>query len=141
MQKITIAVIVTAPLEKAWACFTESQHITQWNYASPDWQCPRATNNLHTGGTFNFRMEPIADSSQGFDFEGVYTSVVPPSHGTAHIAYSLGDARHVTVDFNDVDGATHITETFDTEDENPIEMQRAGWQSILDTYKKYTESM
>lgn len=135
MKKITVEVLVNAPVEKAWALFTEPEHITKWNSASPDWHTPRATNDLRLGGSFLSRMESL-DGKHGFDLEGTYTEVVPQSR----IAYTMVDGRTVSVDFGVEGDTTHIVETFDTEDENPVEMQRAGWQSILDNFKKYAEA-
>lgn len=135
MEKVTIEVTVAAPCEKVWKVFTEPEHIMKWCSASPDWHAPRATNNLQVGGTFNTHMESI-DGAQGFDFEGVYTEVA----SCELIAYTMVGGRTVRVVFKEEEGATHIVEIFDTEDENSVEMQRAGWQSILDNFKKYTES-
>ncbi len=107
----------------------------KWNSASDDWHTPRAESDLHEGGTFSSRME-AKDGSTGFDFGGTYTKVVP----NKQLAYVMSDGRKVSIDFVEQDGKTHITETFDAETENPIDMQRDGWQSILNNFKKYTES-
>ncbi len=131
---ITVETTVNAPLQKVWECWTEPKHITQWNAASDDWHAPKATNDLREGGTFTCRME-AKDGSAGFDFGGTYTKVTEHKH----IAYTMGDTRKVTVEFDDHGGYTHITETFEAESENSPEMQRQGWQSILDNFKKYAE--
>ena len=131
---ITVETTVNMPAEKAWMFWTEPQHITQWCSGSADWHTPKATNDLKEGGTFSTRME-AKDGSIGFDFGGTYTKVVPHSE----IAYTMGDGRKVAIHFAEKDGATHITQTFDPESENPAEMQRAGWQNIMDNFKAYAE--
>ncbi len=131
---ITVQTTVKAPVEKVWAFWTEPEHIKKWNSASPDWHTPHAENDLRTGGSFSSRME-ARDGSFGFDFAGVYDSVVPHKH----IAYTIGDGRKVTIDFIPEDNDTLVSETFEAESINPVEMQRNGWQSIMDNFKKYTE--
>ena len=133
---VTISSMVQAPIEKVWSAWTEPQHITQWNHASDDWHSPRAENDLRNGGNFNYRME-AKDGSFGFDFGGTYNEVVSQEK----IHYTLGDGREVTNIFNAKDGGVEITSTFEAENENPVEMQQAGWQAILDNFKKYTESL
>ena len=134
-QTVTVATTVKAPVWKVWECFTQPGHITQWNSASPDWHAPSATNDLRPGGTFTYRME-ARDGSIGFDFAGTYDEVVPHKR----IAYALGDGRKVVVTFAEENGMTRVAETFETERENPAEMQRAGWQAILDNFKAHAES-
>lgn len=132
---ITVTTTVNAPIQKVWNYWATPEHIMQWNSASPDWHTPSATVDLREGGTFTARME-AKDGSVGFDFGGTYTKVIDGKE----IGYTMGDDRKVLVTFEETDGATHITETFDPESENPIEMQRGGWQAILDNFKTYTES-
>jgi uncharacterized protein YndB with AHSA1/START domain len=133
--KITITAIVKANPEKAWAFWTQPEHITQWSYASDDWHTPFAENDLTAGGKFKSRME-AKDGSIGFDFDGVYDEVVPHQL----ISYTIEDGRKVRVMFADKGGETEITETFEAESQNPAEMQQAGWQAILNNYKSYVES-
>lgn len=135
LSPITIETSVDAPIETAWSCWTEPKHIMQWNSASPDWHTPSATNDLREGGSFTSRME-TKDGSIGFDFGGTYTKVIEHKE----IAYTMSDGRKVSVTFDGHGGHTHISETFDPESENPVEMQRAGWQSILDNFKSYVEA-
>ncbi len=136
MEKITIETIVNVPIEKAWHCWNEPTCITQWAFASDDWEAPSAENDIRTGGKFLTRMQ-AKDGSAGFDFGGVYSNVVP----NEIIEYSMDDKRAVSVRFESMgENATKITETFDPETENPIEMQRAGWQAILNNYTKHTET-
>jgi hypothetical protein len=47
--------------------------------------------------------------------------------------------RNVSISFESIGETTKVTETFDPEHENPEEMQRAGWQAILENFKKYVE--
>lgn len=134
-SSITVEVKVNAPLEKVWDYWTNPQHMVNWNYASEDWHAPQATNDLRVGGKFNSRME-AKDGSMGFDFEGEYTTV--EQH--LEIEYVLADARRVNIRFDSDGKETTVTETFDPENENTLELQRTGWQAILDNFKRYTES-
>jgi uncharacterized protein YndB with AHSA1/START domain len=132
---ITVESTVNAPVEKVWEFWTSPEHITQWNSASPDWHTPRAENDLRVGGKFSSRME-AKDGSFGFDFGGVYDEVIE----NEQIAYTMGDGRRVSVTFHADGDQVHIAETFDAETQNSVELQRSGWQAILDNFKKYTES-
>lgn len=132
---ITVQTTVNAPIDHAWKCFTEPQHITQWCQASDDWHAPYAENDLRTGGKFKTTMA-AKDGSAQFDFDGEYTRVDP--HRA--IEYTMGDGRKVKVTFSGNGNNTTVTETFEPESQNPHEMQRGGWQAILDNFKKYTES-
>jgi uncharacterized protein YndB with AHSA1/START domain len=134
LNQITVVVIINAPVEKVWQCFTEPEHIVQWNNASDDWHTPSAQNNLTSGGMFTYRME-AKDGSFGFDFGGIYTSVIPQNE----IAYTLGDGRKVNILFEKTEEGTRVIETFDPENQNSPEMQRVGWQAILDNFKKHVE--
>lgn len=133
--KVTINATVNAPAAKVWEYWTAPEHITKWNSPSDDWHSPRAENDVTNGGKFNIRME-AKDGSMGFDFGGVYDNVKP----NEVIEYTLGDGRKVDITFKENNGITEITETFEAEDTNPVDFQQAGWQSILDNFKKYTES-
>lgn len=132
---ITVETTVKAPLEKVWQCWTNPADITQWNNASDDWHTPEAVNDVRPGGNFSWRME-AKDGSMGFDFAGSYDKVIPHQL----IEYTIGDGRKVKITFSGNDGETKVTETFEMENEHSEEMQRTGWQSILDNFKKYTES-
>lgn len=133
-ESITIETNINAPVEKVWEHWTQARHIVKWNSASPDWHTPRAENDLRVGGRFISRME-AKDGSMGFDFGGIYDEVDPHQK----IAYSLDDGRKVKVLFLENENQTKVRETFDPEGQNPIEMQRQGWQAILDNFKKYVE--
>jgi uncharacterized protein YndB with AHSA1/START domain len=134
MNTITVSVVVNTTRAQAWNYFTSTAHIVHWNFASPDWECPTAENDLEVGGAFKVRMQ-AKDGSVGFDFEGIYTEVVEGSSYT----YKLADGRTIHAHFEEVEGGTKITETFDPETENSEELQRAGWQAILENFKHYTE--
>jgi uncharacterized protein YndB with AHSA1/START domain len=135
-NRITVEALVHAPIEKVWRYWTEPEHITQWNAASDDWHSPRAENDLRVGGRFTARME-ARDGSSGFDFGGTYTEVVPHER----IAYVMGgeDGRKVEILFQAEGDGVKVTETFDAEEENSLEMQKNGWQAIMDRFKKYVE--
>ena len=132
---ITVETIINVPVEVVWQYWTDPEHITQWNYASDEWHSPHAQNNLNVGGKFLYRME-AKDGSFGFDFSGSYTVVV----SNEQIKYTLDDGRKVQINFLSQEDATKITEIFEAETENAIEMQKDGWQSILDNFKKYVEA-
>ena len=134
-QQITITTVIAAPTEKVWQYWTDPNHITHWNFASDDWCCPSAENDLKVGGHFNARME-ANDGSIGFNFEAIYDKVSPPSL----LVYTISDGRTVTTNFKAQADSTKVTTTFDAEEENAIDMQRDGWQAILNNFKLYTES-
>jgi uncharacterized protein YndB with AHSA1/START domain len=131
---ITVKTTVNAPLEKVWSCWTEPEHITHWNRGSADWVCPWAKNDLRVGGNFSSRMEKD-DGSVGFEFGGTYTAV----ELMKHLAYDMGDGRHVEVMFQDGGDHVDVVETFEAESQNSLEMQQAGWQTIVDNFKNYVE--
>lgn len=132
--KITVENTVNAPVAKVWEFWSAPEHIIKWCTASDDWHTPRAENDLRTGGKFLSRME-AKDGSMGFDFGGVYDMV--KTHEL--IEYTMDDGRKVIITFTANGDSTKVVETFDAEGTNPIEMQRAGWQAIMDNFKKYTE--
>lgn len=136
MKPITVEAVVNAPMEKVWSCWNEPEHITQWCSASDDWHAPSSENDLRVGGNFKTRME-AKDKSFGFDFGGTYTAVKP----NELIEYDMDDMRHVKVEFSATPEGVKITETFDPETQNTEELQRNGWQAILNNFKKYTESV
>jgi len=133
-EKITIRATVFANKQKVWEYYTQPEHITKWNFANDDWCCPSASNDLKVGGRYVARME-AKDGSFGFDFDAVYTEINEGQNFT----YEFG-GRFATVDFKETDGQTEVTITFDPETENSIDLQRQGWQAILDNFKKYTEA-
>jgi len=133
--KITVSATINAPLEKVWDSYTNPIHIVNWNFADPSWHCPYAENNLQIGGKYKARME-ARDGSFGFDFEGTYSDVIEKEK----ITYAM-DKREVTTLFKNSNNQTEVITTFDAEDENPIELQKNGWQMILTNFKNYTETL
>jgi uncharacterized protein YndB with AHSA1/START domain len=133
--KITVETTVNAPIEKVWEYWNGPEHITQWSFASDDWHTPRAENELRPGGKLKTRMES-KDGKMGFDFEGEYIEVIP----NRSIIYTIADGRNVKIHFNGQGDQTSITETFEAEQTHSIELQRTGWQAILDNFKNYIES-
>ncbi|WP_118953170.1 SRPBCC family protein [Taibaiella helva] len=133
--QITVQNVIAADAEKVWNYYNSPEHITKWNFASDDWQCPRAENDMRPGGKYSARME-AKDGSWGFDFEAVYDKVDEGKEFT----YTMGDGRKANVVFNGQGSQTEVVVTFDAEEQNPVDMQKGGWQAILDNFKKYTES-
>ena len=131
---IAVETIIKAPIEKVWQYWTDPKRITQWYNASDDWHAPYAENDLRIDGKFKTTMA-AKDGSMSFDFEGVYTNI----QEYKVIEYTLDDNRKVKITFSNQDGLTKVIETFEIENVNPIEMQRGGWQAILESFKKYTE--
>jgi uncharacterized protein YndB with AHSA1/START domain len=132
---ITVETTVKAPVKDVWSYWTEPKHITKWCFASDDWQAPAAENDLHVRGKFRTRME-ARDGSTGFDLTGVYTRI----DKLKAIEYSIADGRKVKISFTDKGPETKVTESFEAESENSYELQKGGWQAILDNFRKYSES-
>lgn len=132
--KITVAATINADAKKVWDYYTNPTHIVNWNFADPSWHCPKASNDMKVGGTYFARME-AKDGSFGFDFEAIYDSINMGQSFT----YSFAD-RSVTVELKDEGNQTEIIVTFDPENQNPVEMQKGGWQAILNNFKNYTET-
>lgn len=135
-NKITVEATVNAPVETVWNIWTDTNHITQWNTATPEWHTPRAEHDLRPGGTFNYRME-AKDGSFGFDMGGVFDEVKPQEQ----LNYTMGDGRKVWNTFTAKGDQTHVSTVFEAESENPVEMQRGGWQAIMDNFKNYVETL
>jgi uncharacterized protein YndB with AHSA1/START domain len=133
-MKITIERVVNAGLENVWNAWNNPEDIKQWNNASDDWHTTASTVDLLEGGKFTSRME-AKDGSSGFDFEGTYTRVIPEKS----IAFRMADDREVSVEFIQRADGVLVKETFDAETENPPEVQREGWQAILDNFKRHVE--
>ena len=136
MEPITLEITILKPISKVWEYFTQPEHITQWNFASDEWTCPTAENNLKIGGKFNYRME-AKDQSFGFDYTGIYDEILP----LEKIKYHLDDCRKVEVIFEKIDeNTTKVTETFDPDPEQPPQMQLDGCYAILDNFHKHVEN-
>jgi uncharacterized protein YndB with AHSA1/START domain len=134
-MKLTITATVHSNIEKAWDFYTNPEHIVKWNFANDEWQCPSASNDLRPGGKYAARME-AKDGSFGFDFEAIYDEVEIGKM----FKYTMADNRSVVTTFTQQGEEVIITTIFDAETENPIEMQQAGWQAILDNFARKIES-
>jgi uncharacterized protein YndB with AHSA1/START domain len=132
---LTIQATIAVEKEKAWEYYTLPEHITQWNFASEDWHCASATNDLQVGGKYSAHMA-AKDGSFEFDFEAIYQEIIP----FEKIRYTLLDDREVSINFESKENHTHVTINFEAESENSLELQQNGWQAILNNYKKYCES-
>lgn len=134
-SRITVRSTIEAPVEKVWKCWTGPEHIVHWNNASDDWHTPRAENDLRIGGKFLSRMES-KDGQTGFDFTGEYTDI----RNNERIAYTMEDGRKVIIRFQKEGDRTEVIEEFDAENTHSEDMQRSGWQAILDNFKNYVEN-
>lgn len=132
--KITVQALINADKSKVWEYYTSPKHIINWNFADPSWHCPDAENDMTVGGRYMARME-AKDGSFGFDFEAIYTEINQGENFT----YEFG-GRYATVVFADYNGQTEVNVIFDPETENPVDLQRNGWQAILNNFKSYVEA-
>ena len=133
-NKITVSALINSDSKKVWDFYTHPSHIMNWNFADPSWHCPNVENDMQVGGTYKARME-ARDGSAGFDFECIYSEIIEYNEFT----YGFGE-RAANVKFVNNDQQTEVIISFDPETENPVELQKAGWQSILNNFKTYTES-
>ena len=133
-EKIRVKATINADRQKVWNYYTKPEHITKWNFADPSWHCPTAQNDMQVGGKYSARME-AKDGSFGFDFVAIYTEIIIEQQ----FSYEFG-GKKATVMCNTVNNKTEIIIDFDAENENPIEMQKDGWQAILNNFKLYTET-
>ena len=134
LEKIQVRTSVMADKQKVWDYYTSPEHITQWNFADPSWHCPSASNDMKIGGRYVARME-ARDGSFGFDFEAIYTEI----NILESFIYQFGE-RFAKIEFNNMNNQTEVIITFDPETENPIELQKNGWQAILNNFKIHTET-
>ncbi len=132
---ITVETTVHAPLDLVWRSWVTPADVTQWNFASDDWCCPQASSQVQVGGRFHYRME-AKEGSMGFGFEGEFILIEEGKR----IDYKMDDGRQVSILFEEVEGGIQVTESFDEENINPVELQQQGWQSILNNFKRYVES-
>lgn len=133
--KIIVEATINVETNKVWNYCTKPEHITNWNFANDEWQCPKAESDLTVGGKYFTRME-AKDGSFGFDFEAIYDEVIDQKK----ITYTMTDGRQSTTTFENLSGTTKVITIFDAENSNPIEMQQQGWQAILNNFKKYAET-
>jgi uncharacterized protein YndB with AHSA1/START domain len=120
-MKITVEKVVKADLGTVWGAWNTPADIQQWNAASDDWHTPSSTVDLREGGRFSCRMED--------------TRVEPRKR----IEYEMSDGRRVQVEFAQHPDGVAVKETFDAETENSPELQRQGWQAILDNFARHAE--
>ena len=135
MAYITIETTINAPIAQVWEKWTSPEHVQNWNFASPDWHCPKATTDLQAGGEFHYEMAS-KDGSMSFDFWGTFQRIEEQKS----LEIVIGDGRKMQVTFETTEAGTKVTEQFEPENQNPPEMQQAGWQMILDNFKTYAES-
>lgn len=133
--KITVITKVLSSVDKVWVCWTEAEHIVHWNFAADSWHCPSASNDLRVGGAFNYKMA-AKDGSFSFEFIGEYTEI----EDQKYIGYTMGDGRKAEIAFITDGKTTEIVETFEAETQNSVELQKAGWQSIINNFKRHCES-
>ncbi|PZU85264.1 MAG: activator of HSP90 ATPase [Chryseobacterium sp.] len=137
MNKITVTTEINKPINDVWNFFNNPEHITKWNFAHESWECPLAKNDLKVGGKLEVRMQ-AKDGSFGFDFVGTYDGVKE----NELIKYHIEDGRKVEIIFEKLaDDKTKVTEYFEPENQNSLEMQQQGWQAILDNFRNYSESI
>lgn len=134
-MQITVQTKINSSIDQVWECWTNPKHVMHWNFASEDWCCPAATNDLTVGSEFHYTMA-AKDNSMSFDFWGTYQEILKHQN----IEIILGDGRKMNVIFESTNDGVTVTENFEPESENPVELQQAGWQLILDNFKKYVEA-
>lgn len=132
-QVITVETLIPASIEKVWECLTQPRHIMNWNAASEDWHCPAAQNDLKPGGTFCYTMAS-RDGQMSFDFNGTFREIIP----NQVLAYELEDGRKVRISLHQTEAGIRVKEDFEAEGMNPPELQKQGWQAILDNLNRYT---
>ena len=135
IKPITVQTTIQADIDKVWNYWTQPEHIINWNFASDEWCCPKAKNDLKPNGKFSWRME-AKDGSIGFDFTGDYIKIIEKEM----ITYKMSDGRLVSIGFSENKNEVTLSETFEAEGTNSDEQQRAGWQAILGNFKHYVES-
>ena len=134
MELITVEAIIEAPIKTVWDFWTKPEHVMHWNFASNDWHCPRANSDFNVGGEFHYIMA-AKDGSVEFDFCGTFTKIIDK----IFIEIFLEDGRELNIQFESEENATKIIETFEPEEVNSIELQKQGWQAILNNFKLYVE--
>ncbi len=135
-KSVTVQTTIQASLDVVWNSWLEPRHVEKWNAASDDWHTPKAINDVREGGRFVYTMA-AKDGSVSFDFSGKFEEIIEHKK----IVTLLDDDRRVWVSFEQSEHGVHLQETFEIEDQNSEELQRMGWQAILDNFKKYTESL
>jgi uncharacterized protein YndB with AHSA1/START domain len=134
MDTIIIDVKIKGNINIVWSKWTEAIHIKNWYFASEEWHVPWLEQTLEVGKGFVYRME-AKDGSMGFDFSGTYTEIIDKKS----IVYVLDDDRKVITTFEEENNEVYLKQTFEVEDELSAEMQKRGWQAIINQFKKYVE--
>jgi uncharacterized protein YndB with AHSA1/START domain len=134
MNTITVSTIIDKQVDQVWESWINPEYIKQWAFASDDWTVGEVENEVREGGRFKTNMH-AKDNSAGFDFTGKYTVV----NKNKELSYIMDDGRTVQVLFEDRGDKTKVIETFEMENENSEELQRHGWQAILNNFKKFVE--
>lgn len=131
---ILIETTINAPKEKVWDFWNKPEHIVEWCSGDDSWHTPAAKNDLRIWWRFSTTMA-AKDGSASFDFEWTYTNVE-----TYHtIDYTIDDGRKVSVRFVQEGKQTKVLESFEPEDINSLQLQKDGWQHILNNFKNYVE--
>ncbi len=134
MELITVESTIEAPIDMVWDFWTKPEHVMHWNFASNDWHCPNANSDFNIGGEFHYIMA-AKDGSVEFDFCGTFTKIIDKTF----IEIFLEDGRELNIQFESEGNVTKIIETFEPEEVNSIELQKQGWQAILNNFKLYVE--
>jgi uncharacterized protein YndB with AHSA1/START domain len=135
-QPISVSTTVDVPRSETWHYYTEAEHVINWNFASEDWHCPAARNDLREGGTFAITMAS-KDGNMEVELEGTYEEIKPEQH----IAYTLENGNKVTVDFKDQDDGTRVDIRFEPDPDEDHDSQRDQWEGILGNFRQYAERM
>ena len=134
-NRITIETTINKPVVPVWNSWTDPKHVINWNFATDEWHCPKATSDFNEGGHFSYTMAS-KDGKMAFDLEGVFDMIQPMKR----IEYTLSDGRKVSIIFEKIsEQQTRVEQSFEPESINDPEMQRLGWQAILNNFKKFTE--
>ena len=133
---IIVEALIQCSATEAWHYYVSPEHIIHWNFASPEWHCPKADNALEEGGELNYVMA-ARDGSMSFEFKGIFNSIEEP----LKLDYTLGDGRKVKVNLQPTDQGTRFVQSFEPEQENSLDLQRDGWQAILNNFKEYVEKV
>lgn len=104
---------------------------------------PKSHRRRAESGKHFYQYFAAKDGSFSFDLTGKYDEVIPHKK----IVYTMGEmkeyfldaGRKVTITFEKLSDRVFVTETFDAEEVHSHEMQIAGWQAILENFKKYVE--
>ena len=91
-EKIKVTATIQAPAKVVYEKWTLPEHIIHWNFATDDWHCPKATNEVKVGGKLCATMA-AKNGEMSFDFIAVYSKVIP----NKLLVYTMEDGREVEV--------------------------------------------